>query len=240
MKSSNHKPYFSIDRLKGQSFIELALILPVMLLMLMGLVEVSIYIDRYLDILDLTREAARFASLRDPFVPALDQNCSTELFDFYYDTSCIFSPPGGDASCVPNDPFCNGINASFRMNPATDDIVISVYTVTDNAVSNTWPAIGYWAFSDHDTDTVHNGNWTTDCDGNVVRSSPYYTQAHVTSLLEANAPPKRGFVAVEAYICHEQALGLPVVSQFIPNPIRVHAYTIMSLPAAQPTPTPIP
>ncbi len=54
-------------RSRGQSFLELALVLPILLLMLMGLVEVAIYIGRYLDALDLTREAARFASIRDPF-----------------------------------------------------------------------------------------------------------------------------------------------------------------------------
>ena len=35
--------------------------------MLLGMVEVVVFIGRYLDVLDLTREAARFASVRDPF-----------------------------------------------------------------------------------------------------------------------------------------------------------------------------
>ena len=40
--------------------------LPIILLILLGLVEVSFFISRYLDVMDLTREAARFASIRDP------------------------------------------------------------------------------------------------------------------------------------------------------------------------------
>ncbi len=66
-------------RFRGQSFLELALILPILLIMLMGLVEVSLFIGRYLDILDLTREAARFASVRDPFVTVPIENVSCSL-----------------------------------------------------------------------------------------------------------------------------------------------------------------
>ena len=59
---------------KAQSFVELALVLPIILLILLGLVEVSFFISRYLDVMDLTREAARFASIRDPEIgTALDQ-----------------------------------------------------------------------------------------------------------------------------------------------------------------------
>jgi hypothetical protein len=103
-------------KMRGQSFLELALVLPVLLILLLGLVEVVIFVGRYLDLLDLTREAARFASVRDPFttVPSSVWDCGpapagSELaFDFYYNTACIFSPPSS-ATC--DDPkFCNGLN----------------------------------------------------------------------------------------------------------------------------------
>ena len=120
-------------RFRGQSFLELALILPILLIMLMGLVEVSLFIGRYLDILDLTREAARFASVRDPFVtvPIADVSCSLpEPFHYYYHTACIFSPPANAACSDPK--FCNGLNSFLQLDPATDDVVISVYTTTKN------------------------------------------------------------------------------------------------------------
>jgi hypothetical protein len=47
-------------------------------------------------------------------------------------------------------------------------------------------------------------------------------------------------VAVEFFYCHAQILNLPIMSDYLPNPIQIHAYTIMPLPAAAPTPTPIP
>ena len=51
----------------GQSFIELALVVPFLLMLIAGLVEVGFFIHSYLTLLDLTRESARFASLCDPF-----------------------------------------------------------------------------------------------------------------------------------------------------------------------------
>ncbi|MFN7037658.1 MAG: TadE/TadG family type IV pilus assembly protein, partial [Bellilinea sp.] len=201
---------------RAQSFVELALVLPVLIIMLLGVVEVAIFIGRYLDILDLTREAARFASVRDPFQYAppttwpAGQNCNAaqnparpvgvdfyninercmtcsdpQYFHFYYTTACIFSPPAGSDTCRTNDPFCNGLNPYVTFNPATDDVVISVYTVSNRTVTHVWPRddvwpnTGYWALSDHDEDTNHNGNWRTDCRGNIVRSQPYYTRDRV-------------------------------------------------------------
>jgi hypothetical protein len=238
---------------RGQSFVELALILPLLLLMLLGMVEVVFFIGRYLDILDLTREAARFASVRDPFdfnVPR-DKDCRTPgLFDYFYDTSCVFSPPAGSPSCS-DLRFCNGLNSFVVFDPATDDIVISIYTVSGGNVTDVWPqagkapppgelatTTGYWAFSDQDADTTHNSNWKKDCNGNIVRTEPYYNLARVQASMVAGAPPTKGFVAVEFYYCYHQVLGAPIISQLIPNPMRIHAYTLMPLPAAAPTPTP--
>jgi hypothetical protein len=250
---------------KGQSFVELALILPILLVMLLGMVEVAVFIGRYLDVLDLTREAARFASVRNPFDTSgnTDLDCDTpNLFDFYWDTSCILSPSHDSPVCSTvgeptyNPTFCNGMNPYVYLNPATDDVVISVYTIANyrntaptnhtTRVTDAWPqdAVTHlpvvWAFSDHDIDTVNNANWTKDCDGNVVRSEPHYTTARVNASLSQTAYPSKGYVAVEFFYCHAQILNLPIMSDYLPNPIQIHAYTIMPLPAAAPTPTPIP
>ncbi|NPV77513.1 MAG: hypothetical protein HPY59_14225 [Anaerolineae bacterium] len=232
-------------RRRGQSFLELALILPVLLVLLLGVVEAAFFLGRYLDLLDLTREAARFASVRDPFTVQTNTSlwdcgpapAGTEIpFDFYYQTSCVFSPPAGSALCT-NPKFCNGLNSFIALNPETDDIVISVFTITNALITDVWPAPdGYWAFSDHDADTLHNENWKKDCQGNEVRTEPYFNETRVGSELSPSASTlNKGFVGVELYYCYEQALGL---ADFIPNPLRAHVYTLMPLPAAQPSPTP--
>jgi TadE-like protein len=242
---------------RGQAFLELALILPVLLIMLIGMVEVVFFIGRYLDVLDLTREAARFASQRDPQIKEIiagagiapgDFDCSTpNEFNFFYDTSCIFSPTVGSASCWDSD-FCNGLNPFMLLNPATDDVVVSVFTISHNQVTNTWPMDDpagdgkYWALSNHDHD-ASSDNWTRDCQGNDVRTTPHYTATSVSNQLLAygpNVPDAKGYVAVEFFYCYRQVLNLPMITQFIPNPFQIHAYTIMPLPPGSPTPTPSP
>ncbi len=270
---------------RGQSFLELALVLPVLLIMLAGMTEIAFFIGRYLDMLDLTREAARFASVRDfkSVQAASAFDCSnSSVFDFYYDTACIFSPPAASVACV-NAIYCNGFNPYILMNMATDDIVITVFTLGGDptagtyAVSNVHPGDkliigalgedntflvppapanyilgkpGYWALSAQAGywGVDHVDNWKKDCQGNPTgATTPYYTAARVNSILQDELSKgmtaitrNKGFVAVEFYYCYRQVLGLPIVSQIMPNPARIHAYTLMPLPAAQPTPTPLP
>jgi hypothetical protein len=234
---------------KGQSFLELAVILPVLLIIAVGMTEVAFFTGRYLDMLDLTREAARFASLRDPFPPAGyvgDYDCSTQnFFDFYYDTACVFSPPYS-ASC-PDATFCNGFNPFIPLDMARDDVVIEAFTLIQasdgtHIAERAFPEPdGYWALSDHDTNAAH-GNWKKDCLGHNIRTAPYFTLARINSYLlqDSNTPSSKGYVAVEFYYCYHQVLNLPIVANLIPNPMRINAYTLMSLPAAAPTATPIP
>jgi hypothetical protein len=252
-------PRSSSRPLRGQSLIELALVLPILLIMLLGIVEVALFIGRYLDILDLTREAARFASVRDPFTTAniADVDCSNaEPFNFYYHTACIFSPPGDSQVCQVSHPlysyfqkFCNGLNSYVVLDSQRDDIVISVFTIGNKTpsgsptigVTNAWPSPnGYWALSDNDADTNYGSNWRTDCEGNVIIDHPYYTASRIEESLSQGATMNKGFITVEFYYCYEQALNLPFLNQFVPNPIRIHAYTLMPLPAAAPTATPEP
>ena len=241
---------------KAQSFVELALILPVILLILLGVVEVSFFISRYLDVMDLTREAARFASIRDPeigkaWISNLYDCQNATPFNFYYHSACIFSPPSGSAACPPASRFCNGLNPLVYLDPAIDDVVIEVFGVQGPAVAGVPPPVviafpnppdsltsGYWAFSDHDeVDTAHNGNWQKDCQGNVVLANPHYTPAIVQAELINGSPINKGFVGVEFFYCYHQVLNLPIANWVIPSPMRIHVYSLMPLPAAQPTPT---
>lgn len=269
---------------RGQSLLELALVLPVLILILLGLVETAIFIGRYLDALDLTREAARFGSIQnDPYQNNMQLgeafDCSNqEQFFFPYQVSCVFSPPTNDACRAANDPFCAGMNPYLHVDLTKDDVLITVFTVGQDAtpqkkqiVTDMWPKPGadarfsgtsfvdeggqtslYWALSDHDPDTAHNANWSKDCKGNVVPGKiPYYSKTRVENIVSTTSlnnpqgtpvesPPLKGFVSVEFYYCYEQVLNLPIITAFIPNPLMIHVYTLMPLPAAAPTPTPRP
>lgn len=203
---------------RAQSFIELALVLPVLFIILLGLVEVAIFIGRYLDALELTRVAARFASKEEKF-----QN------NYYDEIAKIFQPPK------------EGLNEYLTLNPATDDVVISYFMIYKEGSRSRYlmyPNSAGWALSNHDTDKDENNlytdNWKRNCEGEEVRSQPYYTLDRVRQIVETDSSEyNRGFVAVEVYYCHQQVIGIPIISQFIPNPVQIHAYTILSFPPLQ-------
>jgi hypothetical protein len=247
---------------KAQSFIEFALILPILLLLVLGVVELTLYIGTYINLVDLTREAARFASQRDPFASDLDavsgKTCTDPaVFNLYYQTACVFSPLEENPTnpqCV-DAAFCNGFNSTVQLKPDEDDILISVFTVrTDHVnnaqgtpepngqiVSDQWPSPnGVWVWSDEKLfDTSHTSNWRRDCNRltTAATANPFFTASRMESYLQDGSTPSKGFVVVETYYCYHQALNAPVFAQILPNPVVIHAYTVMPLPAAQPTPT---
>ena len=205
----------------GQSFVELALIIPVILIMLAGMVEVAFVMFAYMTALDLTREAARFASARDFLVqePASAGTgydyCTDAFLHYYYDTACFFTD--------------DELNPFLEFDPAkNDDVTISVMTVANHTVSERRD----WS--------LYSNNWQKDCDGNVVRTNPFFTNADIESKFSASAPGDRGLVLVEAWVCYDLILNFPLITEIIPSPFRLHAYTIMPAAEAIPTPTPIP
>jgi len=221
----------------GQSFIELAILLPVVLIMLAGMVEVAFAMFVYLTTLDLTREAARFASTRDynelsvvsectdqegnTITDPLQCSCTDNLLHYFYDTACFFTD--------------DALNPFLDIRPDKfDDVVITVYTVAGNNVSEHHPTSGYWS--------LYSDNWQKDCKGNVVRTTPFLTDDFIESRFKTStpaAPADKGIVAVEVWYCYDMILNIPFISGFIPSPFRFHAYTIFPASEAIPTPTPI-
>jgi hypothetical protein len=240
-------------RQRAQSFVEFALVLPILILILLGVVEVTVFIGSYINLLDLSREASRFASNRDPFSTSMqgDTDCgTTDSANFFYDTACIFSPLENSTSCT-DDTFCNGFNSTVPLKAAEDDILVYVFTeskpgsapqITSNAVCDISTAHGCdpWVWSNHDGDTAHQDNWLRDCNRRAVPGTytANFTPAVMQSYLRPTAIPEKGFVVVEVIYCYHQVLNIPILSRFLPNPILIDTYSIMPLPAAQPTPVP--
>jgi len=252
-KLSNLRSWFNKPQSRGQSLVELALVLPVMILMLLGIVEISLFMGRYLDVLDLTREAARMASINDPAIPTATQlDCSKgEFTDFYFKAACIFSPPVVTGGVYQDSHFKGGFNRYINFDIHQDDVVISIYSVKGNgstaSVERVWPSEtpGYWALSTNGFSQAHS-NWNYSCDDNPAArtldaaAKPQFTKASILPLLQNDfgAPAARAFVAVEAYYCYKWVLNIPVFTNLVPNPVRIHAYTLMPIPAAQPTRAP--
>ena len=102
----------------GQSFVELAIVLPLLLFLLIGFVEVGAIIYSYLSMLDVAREAARFASEHDPDIlegPGAGGFCEDDELHFFQDTACVIVGAG--------------FNPDIVLDPTRDDVTISVFTI---------------------------------------------------------------------------------------------------------------
>ena len=226
----------SSGRNRGQSFVELAIVLPVLLFLLIGFVEVGAVIYSYLSMLDVAREAARFASEHDPAIlegPGALGFCEDDELHFYQDTACVVVGAG--------------FNPNLVLDPTRDDVTISVFTIDDNIVTDRLPNDGDGVWS------LYGENWTRNCDGTLNSLTPFMTNTEVQNIFNlppptvgagtpvpGTAPTDKGRVIVEVYYCHEQLLNLPLISQLLPNPVPLHAYSFMPAPAVAPTSTPLP
>jgi hypothetical protein len=241
---------------KAQSFVEFALVLPILLLVLLGVVELTLFLGTYINLLDLTREAARFASNRDPnaVVSPTARTCTNPVsgdkpLDFFYDTSCIFAPLQDSAFCSanPTNQFCNGFNSTVQLKSNLDDVLIYVFTesnvngqpqITDNAWCKTTPTSTCpWVWSNNDPDTTHSDNWLHKCGTDMTNTTatPNFYPTLMQSYLSSNTLMDKAFVVVEVYYCYQQVLNIPILSQYLPNPMVIDTYSIMPLPGAQPT-----
>jgi len=207
----------------GQSFVEFAILLPILLIMLSGLIEFGFLLNKYLDLIDATREVARFAADEDPVHDAAG--------NFNTDPT---TPPMSDvySRVWTNTDAALNRGGQLALDPATDDVIVSVFVVDGGTVKSRYPtAIG--------TNGGENGwqRW-----GN--HTSAFTTadiQNDVTASVTKNggvAPPNAGLVVVEIYYDYHMIMALPWISAFVPNPVTLHTYAIMPNSAVEPTPTP--
>ena len=218
---------------RGQSLVEIAIAFPVLIMLLSGLVEFGFMLNYYLSLMDATREAARTFNNFTPFEKA----CTCDI------ASCDVYPPGPEydtciANCVIdfNDSDCDSTSfyqgaagmALDNLQPesaqdtsrriildsATDDVVVSVFRIKNSAVLDRFPEGGgeYHWFNNQPS---------------------RLSTAEIGSRLVGGAPDT-GILLVEVFFNYHQVLALPWLAPFLPDPILLHAYTIMPLPAAEP------
>ncbi len=209
MKWKNYKKPTS--RRRAQSLVEFAIFVPLLIMLTVSIAEFGFMLNYYLNLLDGTRESARLFSNFTPFEePPPGQDCS---FD-------------GDANCD-NEDFYQSAAATvieaiqpLELDPTSDDIVISVLSITDSGTISRYPSgSGEWRWFNNRSSTLDN---TT-----------------ISQRLTAGSPAT-GALVVEVFYNYNHTLSLPWLTAFIPDPVPLHVYTIMPLSAAEPTPTPIP
>lgn len=210
---------------RGQSLVEFTVLLPVLLIMISGLIEFGIMLNYYLDVIDAAREAARFASDADPI---RDPNTGTYLDPnpaFYTQVQTLAMQSLRAASDNRIDwPQLQVMYGGTWCDHVPGDIVISAFSTLNNAGT---PVV------DQRFPNGSGENGVSMCNHYTSKM----TSAQVQSRLDAGAPTS-GLVMVEVFFDYDQVLALPWITAFVPNPIRLHAYTIMPNANVEPTPTP--
>ncbi len=227
---------------KGQSFVELMLILLILMMLLAGVVEYGFLLNNYLHVLDGAREAARYSSVAIAY--DLDTGITTpKYYPFYYYTA---------------------VQAANTMQPVKldptkgDDIIISVLNVSGTNIVR-HPVANGWSLCANYTAFVQ-FYWLQDPNSPVdpLQSVPssladqnwYLCPAHASRLDDAAIldrvdpdAPNAGLLLVEILYNYPQMLKLPVFSnlaffgvQFtiVPDPVPLYLYTIMPISSAEP------
>ncbi|HNA55139.1 MAG TPA: TadE/TadG family type IV pilus assembly protein [Anaerolineales bacterium] len=111
----------------GQSLIEFAIALPVLVLILTAMMEFGFILNFYLSLLDATRGAARWASLANPL-----NADGTDDMDYYITTAELvrteLAPPTDGRKLI--------------LDPATDGVIVTVYCVVGGTTATRYPDTG--------------------------------------------------------------------------------------------------
>jgi hypothetical protein len=205
-------------RSPGQSLVEFTLMLPILLIMISGLIEMGLMLNVYLDLIDAARESARFAADADPIRHPVTGAYLDPNPQFYQDVQtltkeALVSSSDHRIDWLPPHDDCDVDMAG------NNDIVISAFGAMNGTVSARFPAgspLGL-TLCGHRT-----SEWTT---------------AEIQARLDPLAPTT-GLVLVEIFYDYHMALGLPWITAFVGDPVTLHAYSIMPNVNVEPTPTP--
>ncbi len=229
MSGLSRRRDFSARRLltRGQSLVELSMILLILLVMLAGAVEFGNLLNQYTTLVDGARAGARFASNDEPFVRVASPSCPVpfcESLSFYKNVDIIVE--GAEVGRDPAPPAVDrdkGALSPIRLQPEDgDDVIVSVFSIHNGSVTRFPAGEGGWSY------------YRSLGMGYAGKSSNF-TSAEMASRLDS-AAPDTGMVLVEIYYNYHQILGFWRILG-IPDPIPVYAYAIMPVAGAEPTPT---
>jgi hypothetical protein len=193
-------------REKGQSFVELSLVIVFLMIFVAGVVEFGFMLNEYLNMVDASREAVRYSSNFDPFIrdletgdPVVDADGNNVVDEQFYEqtielTRDVLAPVELDAALG-------------------DDVVVSFFSVGDGIFIRYPLGTQGWSANSNQVSKL--------------------TDAEIQSRLDSTAPPT-GVLVVEIFYHYSQKLRLPIFTAFVRDPMPVYAYAVMPLTAAEP------
>lgn len=207
---------------KGQSLMEMTLVVGVLMILAMGAVEFGYLLNQYINLVDGTREGARYASNQDPYaVEDSEGNITydyTKINDNFF-PNIIEVVDNNSSEQQTDENLYRGAISPLILNSTTDELMVYFLSIRENQNFEV-------SKIECQFDCVKHGK-----DEALVNAKHDF----ITESLDINAP-NTGIVVVEIFYAYNQLLSLPIFTAFVPDPIQVHAYSIMPLSAAEPTP----
>lgn len=232
---------------KGQSLVELAIAFPVLLMLFVGLMEVSLILHSYLILVNADREAARYAGRAPEFYNELLEDVTNDVIALRAIQSAAPLHPnlaqiGGDFTVYihrfhintgqAGDPLDNDI----RINnvPSEDDCPPPCMHTCTDWINNY--GIVYTPYITGTQITVQGEPRVSSIDplakcqqlynDNENFNEAMATREHATEVAEGTADgvyqsSSVEVVVVELFYDHAQALGVPIITAFIPDPIEL-------------------
>jgi hypothetical protein len=204
---------------KGQSFVELSLVALLLMLLLAGIAEYGLLLNRYLNLMDGVREAARFNANLNPFCAhdSTDPNCPPDtVTDNYYKKT----------ACEVED-----VILPIKLDPTRgDDIVISFFAVKNGVITGRYPtADGQkgWSWRQHG-DVYPTGSCLTWNGDGTRNANSKQASSFIASRMDSTAPDV-SVALVEVFYNYPQTLKAPFFAQAFPDPIPVYTYAIMPI-----------
>ena len=158
----------TLAKQRGQSLVEIALFLPVFLILITGIFELGYFFLSYIDVLDATREAARYGADLHPGITKLNKECNTTN-DFYAVIACY-----------------GAYSLGKNLNPENgyDDVVVSAYIIINGTVSfryEPWSLYGNQQ-SRFDNVAINESFGTGPCPQGIVIVEMWYRHKQILGL----------------------------------------------------------
>ena len=200
---------------KGQSLVEMTFTLPILLMLFSGLVEFGFMLNYYLSLVDATRTVARDYADVTPF--------SVNTLGVVSDNPAFYQDAAQELENELTPTTQNDTTRKTGLNPATDDVIITVYSINLNAPTPIYTFPGGPSGSPY---RVY-GNKTSIFSATNINSRITSLQTQLGSNI-----PCEGLLTVEVDFTYHQVLSLPWMA-WLGSPV-LQAYTVMPLQSAEP------
>ncbi len=220
IKSSASKSIRGGHKSTGQSLVEIAITLPILILLFSGMVEFGFMLNTYLSIQDAVRTAARHYSNENPLMKDAGGTVVDDL-TFYNDAAQAVV----DSLMPPDDPNARQV----VVDPTRDNVLISVLTIRVN--------------EDADPDAIESITRHPQ-DAEFFRLYPattpnsVYGDTEIENYVTTNGavPVDMGLLIIEIFYSYEGVLHLPWTEPFFSeaNPAMLYNSTIIPLVSVKP------